>query len=473
MEAANSGASHRVTRRVYKRRRPLATIQPDNSSQASSTPLYQASARRENKPELFQYPASLPQSDSKETQELWKTVQSFNAHRQRSARMSPKYSGVKVGGRDIRKRNTPSEPSDSHVPIRSATETESIAPSTARSRTTGPHQRRFPEEVLEPRGIFLDDTKAKSKPPYNHFSSVVPKDLDYARDSALAHAGIWIPHDEASFSAISNHYAFMEKMHLSEDQFGTYGKQQFFLSERWQLNLPNNRKWRGERIDQHVNPANPTERWLAPPVLDMATETTDGYRWDVRPDSSYWISNRGFNEEYAEAIPGCCYVYRDWISNPYLTIEFKKNDWRQGTAAIQVLTAGSIALHNRVILHLQAVNEPEDIDEIKHFGLTFEGPHYVVYVLRLNKAEREAAVGKRRIPESLPGGAEIANYWMWSGCTMSRLAQGDCTKYGDVPRLVRWINEIHRWGLTKHAIQVQNDIKMVLANDGFDVSIID
>jgi hypothetical protein len=66
------------------------------------------------------------------------------------------------------------------------------------------------------------------------------------------------------------------------------------------------------------------------------------------------LRNRGFNEDYAEAIPGCCFVYCGWISNLYFTIEFKKNDCKPGVAATQLLTAAAIALNNRCELRTQA-----------------------------------------------------------------------------------------------------------------------
>ena len=183
--------------------------------------------------------------------------------------------------------------------------------STTASRAIGPQHSRFRAFVLDPWGITLHDQKPKAKPPETHFDTKLQPKEGYAADPLLSRTSIWVEVDASRAEIISKHYSFMEKMRLSEDQFATYAKQNFFKCEEWELNLPHDRLWRGERIDTFVNPADPAERWCAPPLLLTQQSGGDGYRWDVRPDCAYWLSNRGFNEEYAEAIPGCCFVHRD------------------------------------------------------------------------------------------------------------------------------------------------------------------
>lgn len=324
---------------------------------------------------------------------------------------------------------------------------------TSISRTTGPHQARFRTLVLDPRGIKLYDHKPKAKPPAAHFITAGAADN---RRPELSHLGILLSLDDSSREGIRKHYSFLEKMRLSEDQFASSAKQVFFKCEEWELDLPHDRLWRGERVDTFVNPANPEERWLPPPLLTQQSGA-DGYRWDVRPDCAYWLSNRGFNEEYADSVPGCCFVYRNWISNPYLTIEFKKNDWKPGVAATQLLTAAAIALYNRCILASHARRAAHEADDLRHYGITFEGPHFVVYVVTPNLAEHPL-VGDN------PAGV------FWRGCEMRRLAQGDCTDRHGVERLSAWINAIHQWGITNHAQSVQTDIKACLQEEGIEVS---
>lgn len=231
-----------------------------------------------------------------------------------------------------------------------------------------------------------------------------------------------------------------------------------------------------------MNPADPTERWCAPPLLLTQQAASDGYRWDVRPDCAYWLSNRGFNEEYAEAIPGCCFVYRSWISNPYFTIDFKKNDWKSGVAATQLLTAAAIALFNRCELRAQARRTVNETDGLRHYGITFEGSQFVVYVVEPTPAPITSPISVHTgpiVPQFAPADTASSTsesekpFFAWYGCKMNRLAQGDCTIPRDVQRLVSWVNEIHRWGLTVHARSVQTDIKISLADDGIDVSALD
>lgn len=347
------------------------------------------------------------------------------------------------------------------------------------SRRNGPHQARFRSSVLEPRGIRLQDQKPKAKPPEAHFHSTLPCSGSYVTAPECAHAGIWVSLDTMRCEAISKHYSFMEKMRLSEDQFATYAKQNLFRCEEWELNLPHDRLWRGERIDTFVNPADPAELWLAPPLLLTQQAVDAGYSWDVRPDCAYWLSNRGFNEEYADAIPGCCFVYRNWISNPYLTIEFKKNDWKPGVAATQLLTASAIALYNRCELGIQAKRDIGASEDLRHYGMTFEGSQFVVYVVRpTNPVLDQRAPRSGKPPADRRGSSPDDRYPdqaghecpQWHGCEMRRLAQGDCTIARDIRRLIGWINEIHRWGITAHAQSVQEDIKICLAEEGINTS---
>lgn len=93
---------------------------------------------------------------------------------------------------------------------------------------------------------MLCDRKGKSRPPETHFSTEIPFNGDYAADARFSYASIWLSLDQSRYASVSKHYSFMEKMRLSEDQFATYAKLNFFLSEEWELNLPHDRLWRAE-----------------------------------------------------------------------------------------------------------------------------------------------------------------------------------------------------------------------------------
>ncbi|KAK0927164.1 hypothetical protein LTR29_017716, partial [Friedmanniomyces endolithicus] len=159
-----------------------------------------------------------------------------------------------------------------------------------------------------------------------------------------------------------------------------------------------------------------------------------------------------------------------------------KNDWKPGVAATQLLTAAAISLHNRCDLRAQAEPEGGNMDDLKHYGITFEGSQFVTYVVEPMPAliptpgvvdGHDIMVQPASLEASSAGSAAAKPVHAWHGCEMRRLAQGDCTIPRDVERLTNWVNEIHRWGITRHAQSVQRDMKVSLADDGIDISALD
>jgi hypothetical protein len=175
------------------------------------------------------------------------------------------------------------------------------------------------------------------------------------------------------------------------------------------------------------------------------------WTWDIRRDCAFWLSLKGFNPKYRFQIQNCTFV-RDWITCPYLTIEFKRAGESEDVAVKQVAAAGSMALYNRYHLHAEALTSQPDLsvdqETIRHYTLTFIGHKFVFWVLRptLDDAGR------------------------WNGCTMKRLTGADCTDGYGVRELADWINEIHRWGLSKHGPSCERAIKAVLQVGGVRTS---
>jgi len=56
---------------------------------------------------------------------------------------------------------------------------------------------------------------------------------------------------------------------------------------------------------------------------------------------------------------------------------------------------------------------------------------------------------------------------------MSLLYEAMCTSSLIVRLLEKWINEIHRWGLSEHATSCERDSKIIPGNGGVDVSMLD
>ncbi|KAK4551650.1 hypothetical protein LTR86_011024 [Recurvomyces mirabilis] len=256
---------------------------------------------------------------------------------------------------------------------------------------------------------------------------------------------------------IAANYEFMQKKSLCEDEFATYAKEKFFMGERREVGPPEDRQWRAERMLQ-MRPPDGDPKWLAPPSILPCADGVDDYSWVLRPDCAYWLSMRGFNPDYVDEVGGCCFVYRDWVTCPYLTIEFKRDEWASCAAQNQVCAAGSLALYNRYLLHIKAtgddlpttvdVTPPASTSWLRHYAITFEGPAFYIWVLRTKLDS---------------GGA-------WAGCEMSRLSHGSCTEVPQVDRFVQWLSSIHRWGLTDHASSCQRDVKQILSAEKVDVS---
>ncbi|KAK3114581.1 hypothetical protein LTR53_006955 [Teratosphaeriaceae sp. CCFEE 6253] len=382
---------------------------------------------------------ALPETDPIATGRLWSTV---------SEKMRQ---GGKTPSRG-RGRATQS-PSGSKLPLRS-TYTESEADSvpdsstSSRARALRPQQYSvFKQRILAPRDITIDAKTRITRGPYSHFGTEKPTSDRPLRQLNASSVLLDLGKDQAK--RIAAHYDFMRAKRLCEAEFATYATETFFLGEPRNAAPPEDRTWRAERMLQLVCPPTDDAHWLRPPLLHKDVARSDDYTWDVRPDCAYWISTRGFNEEYVHNIKGACFVYQDWVLCPYLTIEFKRDSEDIAAAQSQAVTAGAVALYNRFELRcradFEAVDEATALPDLAHYAITFTGPRYTVWRLTPNPLEEASA---------------------WNGCCMVFLDHGDCTHTFDVTRLVEWINEIHGWGLSTHAQACEMDVKRVLNHEG-------
>ncbi|KAL9116464.1 MAG: hypothetical protein Q9187_007011, partial [Circinaria calcarea] len=194
--------------------------------------------------------------------------------------------------------------------------------------------------------------------------------------------------------------------------------------------------------------------WQIPPVLE-GRQGTD-WSFDLRPDCSYWLSLRAFNPRYRGGhLRNAAYVVNNRITCPYFTVEFKRDGDGQSVAINQVAAAGSLALYNRYRLRNDALKaskrdcNSDHTGPLRHYALTFVGPLFDVWMLQV-----------------APVGADGC----WTGCTMRRLYGADCTDEYGVRDLVDWVNEIHRWGLSRHGPSCEQDIKTVLRVGGVRTS---
>ena len=102
-----------------------------------------------------------------------------------------------------------------------------------------------------------------------------------------------------------------------------------------------------------------------------------------------------------------------------------------------------MALYNRYLLrskHLQLAKKKKQVSDItclKHYGATFSGCDYSLWCIE----------------------PKLAEDGTWDGCTMSRIFQGYCDTKEGLKSCVRWLNEIHAWGLTEYGPALQRDLK--------------
>ncbi|KAH9827773.1 hypothetical protein Tdes44962_MAKER09620 [Teratosphaeria destructans] len=337
-----------------------------------------------------------------------------------------------------------------------ATVTAADSIASSRPRPLRPHNPvLFKNCILDPRHITIDACVRPSLPPYAHFKTEHP-DGPYRALPNFDHAQVFLDIENLDIGAIAKEYACMRTNRLCETEFRTFATETFFRGEKRSSDPPTDRKWRSERMLEFVCAPADDAHWYAPPVIPQQDKPipprADEYSWDIRPDCAYWLSTRGLNPDYVHNVCATTYVYRNWILSPYLTIEFKREDLDNTAAETQAGTAAALALYNRFTLYAKSGSDGQGLlDEVVHYAMVFTGPDYTIWVVRPN----------------------ISTDNCWQGCTMSRLTHGDCTTERGVVRLVQWVNEIHRWGLGKHATGVEIHVKMLLQSYGVEVSLLE
>ncbi|KAH7026766.1 hypothetical protein B0J12DRAFT_584893 [Macrophomina phaseolina] len=351
----------------------------------------------------------------------------------------------------------PLSPPPSHVQAYSVADSSTTTRNTT-ARAAGPRNPRFRETVLAPRCINVIRTSERAPDAHTHFCTMPPDDNDYTRLEGLHRIGIWLSLGASEVDDVMEEYREMQLRQLCEEEFAGFAKETLLKSQRRARRADEDGLWRVERLVQPVCPPDESCYWAPPPLLvpPVAAQTTQ-WSWDVRPDCSYWLSLDGFNQEYSFQVEGKTYVKSQSIC-PYFTVEFKRTGESDEIATNQVAAAGAMALYNRFCLHRAVAtarspgwNQTPEKD-LRHYGLTFIGPNYTIWVLR----------------------ARISDDGAWNGCNMEKLASGNCAQRTvQVRHLVCWINEIHRWGLTVHGLHCKNEIKALLRGSGVRTSSFD
>jgi hypothetical protein len=325
---------------------------------------------------------------------------------------------------------------------------------TRRSRKyAAPRDASFREEVLESRGIIIKGNTLSLPDPFVHFASGRTTETNYKELPGLENLHIWLQTDPDFLKEISEEYSCMVQNSLCEAEFATFGKERLLKAEPRRFTIPEDRRWRTERMIDLVAKPSSREKWEAPPLLH-SHKSDQSYNFDIRPDCAYWLSLRAFNKDWRDRVEEYILVMYDRVTCPYFTVEFKRDDSGDTTAENQVATAGALALYNRYLLRstclrqTKSVWRDQDKMDIRHYNATLRGSKFALWCLE---------------PVLLENGD-------WRGCTMSRVFRSQCHTERGTRSFVQWVNEIHAWGLEKYGPACQRDLKRCLHETGVRVS---
>ncbi|KAL9023065.1 MAG: hypothetical protein Q9196_007404, partial [Gyalolechia fulgens] len=411
----------------------------------------------------------VPKTKPNEIQELWGHVW---AELYRTKMTSKEKDGRRAGGhspgsKSGRKR-TPTQtavPSESSMGVLSSAgdKDESmpvtvISSAAASSKRIGPYNTNFRSAVLAPRGIGFK-LEQRYTSPWNHFDSAAPKinAASYYDAQCSGMKELWLDANEDFTSDVVHEYNYMHTTRCCEAEFAAYAKEHLVKGPKRYLPTDPKvtRQFRSVRMLELVSkPQEPT--WQIPPIVHQGMHS-ETYDFDIRPDCSYWLSHAGFNPDYASLISlWVQLIALHSISCPYLFVEFKRDGKSTLTVENQLATVASLALYNRFHLRQNRTakaastwSEAGNAGEIKVYGITFEGMGYAVWCVT----------------------PDMTAEFRWDGCSVARIGHGNCTSSADLRRLIGWINEIHCWGLTKHAQSCQDDIKICLRDDDNDFEV--
>ena len=315
----------------------------------------------------------------------------------------------------------------------------------------------FEIEVLIPRRIKISTINRHERDPFKHFGTDSPhrgEAVDYTILEGLEASQVWLSLTDDSVAEITEEYQAMDGDGASEAEYTSFAMEMFFKRQRRFVQQPSDKKWRTRRTMSLVCPPNGSN-WFAPPPFQTVQQE---FKFDVRPDCSYWLSLAGFNSKYRGELVNAVYVHKNAITCPYFTIEFKKQNQSVEQARVQAAASASVALYNRFLLKMEALRitetpwEDSDMGQMRHYVFTFVGSQATIWILEANLDEDK---------DDDP----------WNGCNMSVLWLGNCTSESVVRLLETWINEIHRWGLSQHAAGCMQDVKIILERDGLDTSL--
>lgn len=383
--------------------------------------------------------ARIPQTNPLRTKALWKTVMERN----RAMQETESSRGRKAAAGKAKAASASTRTGSSRSGL------QSVASSIEKRPRTSPYDRDFRELVLTPRGISIQRHGSFSETAFAHFGTDEQKDkrIPYYRGLEGAQdTSVWLEADDEFVEEIVREYVCMKLGSLCEAEYATYAKETLLKRDPRYTEREESRRWMTERMIELVARPDGGPLWEAPPPIDPANSGKP-YVFDIRPDCSYWLSLQAFNPTYLELVKEYVFVVNKQITSPYLTIEFKRDDDNIDTAMNQIAAASALALYNRYKLKYSRLSlsgqqwNMKRLRTLRHYGLTFTGENYDFWCTT----------------------PKLSADWTWQGCIMTRVYGGSCTRKAGARAFIKWMNEIHRWGLTVHGPACQKDVKISMS----------
>ncbi|KAJ8127816.1 hypothetical protein O1611_g5818 [Lasiodiplodia mahajangana] len=309
--------------------------------------------------------------------------------------------------------------------------------------------------VLTPYGITIrENTLTQSF--YDHFSLYkLLEDSKLVEDrterfklyKAKLPLDVWLEPNEENATRIQQEYRLMKEYQCNEVEFSAYALHTLFLDEPRYPSIfqRSDSRLAPVRMLQLVQkPSSDTSKWKAPPRIDLSEKQ---YDWDIRPDCAYYVSLQAFPGLLRFDIRTYVSVVQGRAFCSYLSIGFKKDQEAPRTVISRVAIDSTIALYNRWCLKrsmLETINKQnnwpeEDKHQLRHYCIVFIGSAWELWYTT---------------PKTYDDG--------WSGCTMSKMKNGDCCDLESVKLLLSILNDIHYWGLTVHGVSCQTDIETII-----------
>ena len=428
--------------------------------------------------ESFRINASgIPETNPQDTQELWEHIREKIKTTPPEPQVATSHSSGRTKGRNPENEGSTVTLSDQSESFEVSSKPSEMTVS--RPKPFSPASKSFCADILTPRRITFEAPLFTDV--YEHFNTPEPDSArtrieHFQRVRNVQHTVVWLEPAKGFIAEIVREYECMRNEHESEAEFAAYAIEAIFKNDpRCPTSAFNdsNRGWRTQRRLQVVDkPSDANEEyWRPPPLISIPSDATEvilpadstsqrespsttskiQYEFDICTDCAYYLSTQGFNIRHLYKIQMLAHVIKDNSMCPYLTIEFKKDSSSSEAANNQLVAAAALALYNRFLLRQARLKRREEKfegqhqEDLKHYGITFEGPEYSVWCITpcLVATDDRTQV-------------------QWKGCTMRQISVGVCYIAPSVEELIDWINEIHAWGLDVHAFGVENDVKLLL-----------